>query len=75
MGPLNYQPFAIPVFEVAWHFWILGKLTLKNMVINHANPLLAKFGRQKARFLGMRAPEKLGKQDQGESKGPHRYGS
>ena len=32
MGPLNNQPSAVPVFEVAWHFWILGKLTLKNMV-------------------------------------------
>ena len=29
-------------------------------LINHANPLLAKFGRQKARFLGMRAPRKAG---------------
>ena len=56
---------------------LLIKLNLfyknKLFLINHANPLLAKFGRQKARFLGMRAPEKLGKQDQGESKGPHRY--
>ena len=33
---------------------------LYSLLINHANPLLAKFGRQKAQFLGMRAPRKAG---------------
>ena len=33
---------------------------LNRQLINHANPLLAKFGRQKALFLGVRAPRKAG---------------
>ena len=34
--------------------------TINRALINHENPLLAKFGRQKVLFLGVRAPRKAG---------------
>ena len=36
--------------------------------------LLAKFGRQEERFLGVRASKKLGKHDQGDGRGLKSYG-